>query len=141
MLNNNNLQIEFLLKEYDALRLQIDSITKELFSLERWALISSGTIWSWLATTSNNNVPHLIYWAPAIITILLCLRGWGLHSSNMLAGKYIANIESYFELPENMGWESLLKQARPLMVVNAAILYWVILIVMNIIIPFITVSL
>jgi hypothetical protein len=140
MLDNNTVKIEYILKEVDALRSQIDHVTKEILFLERWSLISSGVIWSWLATTSNKTLPGLIYWAPTIITTLLCLRAWGLHLSNMQAARYIAKIEEHFELPSDFGWERLLSKARPPLVIGAAVLFWLILIMINIIIPLFYVS-
>ena len=126
---------EFLMKEYDALRKQIDDLTRELLSIEKWCLIVSGVIWSWLASTQNKSMPELIYWCPAIISCLFGLRVLGLHRSTLLAGKYITGLEKTLCLPKGFGWESYLTSKRPLLIAIPAYLYWVLLIGVNVAIP------
>ncbi len=84
---------KFLLQEYENLRKQIDQYTEELLKAERWNLIVSAAVWSWLATTTKSNLPGLIFWLPAIITFILGLRCLGFHKNNLTTAKYLADIE------------------------------------------------
>lgn len=83
---------DYLLREYDALRKQIDGILHEIIQLERLTLISSGVIWSWLATSSNVVIPKFIYFAPAVLTLLLGGRVWSLNVATLRTGEYIYSI-------------------------------------------------
>lgn len=126
---------EFIFKEYDALRKQIDQYTDALLKAERWNLTATAAVWSWLATTSKANLPTLIYWLPAIVTIILGLRCFGLHKNNMMTAKYIADIERTFNLPEGLGWENKLLSNRPFIFSIGGYLYWFVTFVANILVP------
>ncbi len=125
----------FLHKECDSLRNQIQDRTRELLSLERWTLIVSGFVWSWLASRTGGGLPGLIYWSPAIISVLFGLRAFGLHLSNLRAGKYIARIERANGLTGEYGWENSLNQRRPFLIRFSSYAYWILLTGINVAIP------
>ena len=128
---------EFLIKEYEALRHQMDQFSKEIINMERWALIVSGAIWSWLATQGYASTPPLIFGSPATMTALLGLRSLGLHNTNILAGKYIFEIEKRFGVQiYGFGWEHKMHSKRPIVSFLAGYLFWGILITSNVAIPY-----
>ncbi len=135
--NHGNSKNEFLVVEFKALRTQMDQLTKEILTYERWTLIVSGVIWGWLATNTKLSMPNLIYWSPAVITFLAGLRVLGLHHHNLKTGEYISRIENKLNLPINLGWENILLRERPKLTSVSSYSYWILLFLINVIIPLI----
>ena len=133
---DNDHQREFFLEEYRSLRHQIDQYTRDLITLERWALIASGALWSWLATTfDQSNLPAMIYFAPAVVSTLLALRSYGIYQTNSITSKYLAEIEQKFEIPADLGWHKSRSRYRMRSLAFSGYSYWFFLCGLNIALP------
>ena len=54
--------VDFHLREYDSLRKEVESTVQETRTIERYALIGTGTLWAWLATHKDVPPPEIIWW-------------------------------------------------------------------------------
>ncbi|MFQ5545820.1 MAG: hypothetical protein ACE5FE_07575 [Acidiferrobacterales bacterium] len=97
---------QYLLTEYPHLRAEILDALKEVPANEKWALVTSGAFWAWLASlTDQAKLIPTITWVPAALTFLLFLRWRALEQKFGTLGAYLLRIEQALEL-ENFGWET-----------------------------------
>ena len=127
---------EFLMKEYEALRKQIDNFLHEILQLEILALIASGVIWSWLATFKDPNIPRFVFFFPAGLTLLIGARSWGLQITTTKIGEYICSLEKFLELPNSLGWELHLKRTRSKSAYISGTILWMVIFATNLVISF-----
>ena len=99
-----------LVEEYRSLRGQIDYLIRDITSLERWAVIVSGALWSWLATRGSD-LPLPTYWCPLAMTFLFGLRALGLYTQIDTTGRYLRDLEGC--LPRGAPrWEHFLQKNK-----------------------------
>ena len=127
---------KYLIEENKGLRSQIREVSSQIVGLERWALISSGAFWSWLAAGSPAGTPGVVKWVPAVIAAFLGFRAFGLHVHNTRTGRYIQRVERAIDLSKGLGWETHLENRRykvsfEAMSVISAAGYWVLLVLLN----------
>ena len=127
---------DFISKEYEALRREMDEAVKETRVLERYALLATGAIWSWLIGTSGY---ELAKWLPAFIVGFLGFRALALTSHIDFLGKYFAKVEKAFPLPSGLGFEqqfegsSVAERKR-----RTAYWFWGVLLFFTVVIPYIS---
>jgi hypothetical protein len=123
-------QREFLLKEFERLRIEIDDSVKETRTLERNAVISSGAIWAWALVNSGNVKGASLYillWLPVIIVAFSMFRAWALHRHLWAMGEYLAEVAKAFVLPLGLGWEQRFAQSTDKTKSQSATVFWIIL--------------
>jgi hypothetical protein len=100
------------LKEFDALRSEIDDGISEARAFERYAVIASGALWAWLTTRSN--APLLLWCLPLLLVLAGWLRSWGLYKHLGHMGSYLKQIEDNHLKDWNgpRGWEKWLDKDR-----------------------------
>ena len=115
---------EFIKLEYEALRHEIEVVSKELRDTERYVIVIISAIWVWLATHSKNIPPDVapyVWWLPVFVVILGIVRFLGVQESLNKIASYIADsIEPVF-LEKDKGWENHLK-SRPM---RTKIRWWI----------------
>lgn len=125
---------EYLLKEFELLRKVYDESAKETRILERYSLLTSVAIWSWYLTSVDKPDNTFLIWIPAIVTLLLGLRAWGIYVYMISVKEYITKVEIAYELPENLGWELNSKHHLPPLRVITAFVFWIALQALTIIV-------
>lgn len=130
----NNQTTDFLIKEYESLRTEMNEAVKETRTIERHAVIAIGIIWSWLALTENAPYRQLI-WLPLIIVLFSAYRAYGLTAHIDTIAKYLTKIESFFiTLDDDLGFE--LNHSAALTAKRfSAYIFWILLCAMTIIVP------
>ena len=121
-------QREFLLKEFERLRIEIDDSVKETRTLERNAVISSGAIWAWALVktgTVTGASLYILLWLPVVIVSFSAFRAWALHRHLLSMGKYLAEVEKAFVLPGGLGWEQRFAQSTGKTKSLSATVFWV----------------
>lgn len=104
---------KFILAEYNTLRGEIEAKISEVNAIIRWGLIGIAAIWTWLATTpSSGSVFAHIEFLPLALSVFLYLRILATRSEIFRIAKYIVRIETAFELPAGLGWETQLNIGR-----------------------------
>jgi hypothetical protein len=99
----------FNLKEYEALRVEINDTLREIRMIERYAVAGSGAIWAWLATRPNL---HIAVWVlPLMLVAAGFLRNSILYAHVRQLGDYIRLIEEHILKDSNgpKGWEGYFK--------------------------------
>jgi hypothetical protein len=121
----NEAQMQYLLKEHDNLRKEIEELEKHLYTTENFALLISGGFWAWILTNSQwgKNFSAILF-VPAIISFLLFIRWISLGRSMSLVGRYLLQIEKEFNLPHDLGWENYLLKKRSYWVIIYHIIYF-----------------
>jgi hypothetical protein len=109
---------EFLLKEYEAVRREMDAAVKETRTLERYALVAVGAIWSWVVASDRPEFDPL-KWLPALLVGFLAFRAVALTLHVDFIARYLAKAEKAFVLPDGLGFEQQFKNAGALKRVSA----------------------
>jgi|GEM_PF-1581291 len=128
-------QTKYLSDEMDYLRSAYMEAVRETRVLERYALVATGVIWSWLAVNDAQGVMGYIVWFPAIITWLLGLRSWGIFKLLLSLRRYFALVEQSAELPGKLGWEKHKVDDRERFEVKTVWLFWFVLQTLTLVIP------
>ena len=95
---------EFLIKEYESLRKEIEWMLTDIRALERNVLVAVGVTWAWLFT--NKDLPGWVWLFPCLFVALGCVRAVGMVRAFGHFRDYITKIESTFLPDKNPeGWE------------------------------------
>src|SRR5947209_16801814 len=81
----------FNLKEYEALRVEINDTLREIRMIERYAVAASGAIWAWVATRPNL---HVAVW---VLPLLLVAAGF---IRNSILYAHVRQLSDYIRLLE-----------------------------------------
>ncbi len=126
---------EFLLKEFAALRTEIEAKLLEKRNNVRYALIASGAIWSWLAINPLEVAKYKwVSLLPFALSFLFWVRSQFISADMNRMGDYIKMVENSFELPGGLGWQHYLALRRRPLKQNWEYLYWILLCIGNLII-------
>lgn len=128
--NQAQLEKEFLLKEVEQVRKNYDEFIEETRRLERYAIFVTGVIWSWCASHTDSFAFSLLIWFPSFACALFGLRAAGVHFQARAARQYIANVETIFNLTNQLGWANTqLKNSTgvPAIVAVTAYVFWAII--------------
>lgn len=91
--------------EYAHLRSEVLDAVKEVPANEKWALLTSGAFWGWLASSSSRaDLVPVVWWVPTALTVLFFLRWRALDDKFTTFGKYLRRVENGLGL-EGYGWE------------------------------------
>ncbi len=131
--------IQFHLREYEALHEEIEASTQELRTLERYAVIGSGAVWTWLATTKlEPRPPGIVWWIPVLFSLHGIFRTEALLSSIKRTSTYLQKMEKVVYNQEILsGWETYIHKPenRKQYILTSTWIFWVGLLIATIIIP------
>ncbi|MBP9104381.1 MAG: hypothetical protein KBF82_10985 [Chitinophagaceae bacterium] len=121
-------------KEYDKLQKEILQLLGEIGSLEKFSVVSSGTIFSWLLVNADKIPNKIGFFFPAIIVLLFGLITFGLFKRIKLIGEYIKEkYEKFLNEGQNQkygfGWENYLDNSlgkQPSLLFSGRFGMWVI---------------
>jgi hypothetical protein len=132
--------IDFHLIQYDALRKEIESCVQEIRTLERYALLGTGIVWSWLAANPQLNIPYLFWYIPLLFSLLGWFRTTALAVSVRRLSQYIREVEEpYFCNEPGMGWETY-RFARVQPSIKLSVYtFWIILSLVGVIVPIVVI--
>lgn len=117
---------DFLLHEYDSLRKEIEQDKGEMRAVERYAVLGTAAIWTWL--TSMTNLPtvyRLAWWLPFFLVVLAGLRVYTTWELMKLKGRYIKSCEQRLGV---QGWEHFLDRQEGFIIKYSPRLLWSILV-------------
>jgi hypothetical protein len=80
---------EFVLKEFEMLRISIDNALAELRKLDRWVLLASAAFWAWVFSNQPAPSDVLIVTLPAAIVILFWMKTFVLSRSIDATARYL----------------------------------------------------
>ncbi len=126
---NKETNSEYLINEANYLRESFDTSAKEIGMLERYALLTTGTIWAWIVSNVDNSAFNIEYiiWLPLFIQVLFGLRAWSVYNDMRALLNYISEIEKSFKLTSNLGWAQYWTRNRSKYRSTTGYVFWIIL--------------
>ncbi len=127
---------EFLRKEFELVRHEMDESVKESRSLERYALTLTGGIWAWLAVNSQEHPVHpYAVWLPLLLVFLFFLRAVALYLHTNDIADHLKDTEKLaFNVPFHLGWEQKFKEKGKFKRATFW-LFWILLLAATIVVP------
>jgi hypothetical protein len=135
---------DYLQKEAEYLRAAILTLIDKIEELERYALLTTGAIWSWAVTNSQNPSVRFLLWAPFVIQSLFAFRALVKWKHLKLHMEYLAKLESQMELKSAMGIGSFILQKWGNLARRTGATFWIslslITVLVNLFIPVLNVG-
>lgn len=126
---------EFHLKEYECLRKEIELLTQDSRTLERYAIVAVGVTWGWLFSRRAPSVPEWAYCVPCMFAILGAIRAYGINQTFGILGDYISTVENAFYRDGGpVGWEHFEIGMKTLPESKGAVIFWATLNVITLVI-------
>jgi len=125
---------EYLVKEAEYVRQTVLSLLNKIEENERYALLTTGAIWSWAIANSQVQGIRLLWWSPLIIQILFALRAlvtWKNLSSHL---KYLSKIEKEIMLDGAFGLGTYLQKEWGKLPERSGAVFWILLVMITILI-------
>ncbi len=124
---------DFYLKEFEALRREIDAALLDARGLEKAAAIGAGLVWAWLVQQGKDPAiqqARWAWWIPVLFAVLGGLRSWAIGRHLRFMGAYIELVEDLYRRPNDTkthtarppGWQHYSKQER--FIGNTATVFW-----------------
>jgi hypothetical protein len=120
---------EFHLKEYEALRVEIDGLLNEARTLERWVLLSIGPVVVWLYSHPDIPLPAGAYWVPFLLASACAVRVRHFQMNVGHAVAYSRELEQFFcssDSPE--GWNHFVDRVRHPKYSVPSVVFWCLLV-------------
>jgi hypothetical protein len=118
-------------------------LSAESRALARYALVITGGVFAWFTSRLlDHEVEALdasfkaLAWAPALATLFFGARFLALLYGVKRVAKYVRLVESAFELPNGLGWETHLERGRKRIMFCTAIACWAVPLAVTVIAPF-----
>ena len=96
---------EFLIEEYKALKIEIQSHIEQTRKVIYFNIVFSGIIWSFFLT-KDLSFNFLIKWTPALIICLSTAYNYSLGKEINRIGDYIRQVENTLVSVPHLGWEN-----------------------------------
>ena len=103
---NKKVSDEFILSQMTVVEDDIRYYIDQIESNERFALISTASIWVFVASQQWNNVLSIIIWIATIIVLILSIKRILLAKTIHAKTEYLKDVEKNLELEEGLGWNT-----------------------------------
>ena len=135
----NEQQFQFIIEEYKSLKAELQSLVKELRTLETAAIAGIAAVYAWLAKDPANQVLVGAWWIPILFPLLGAFRQVAVLSRIMDLSEYIQLTEKRLDLSAPQGWEGFIKEKRTKLrgkaIALSAFVFWFVLLLITIIVP------
>ncbi|HTT11937.1 MAG TPA: hypothetical protein VMG60_13675 [Burkholderiaceae bacterium] len=123
-----------LLERWKQSHAQLNDILSRRLALERYALLSTGAIWAWLATATDTDWNPAIKWLPFLLNLFFALSAVGLVMRTRDIAAVLAATEAHLPLPP----ELKLEDARHRRGIRrlAAWAFWPLLLAATLVLPY-----
>jgi hypothetical protein len=98
-------QLDYLLREFEHLKNEIEAEVSESRTLERYAVIGTGATWAWLATHPIPAGSRAVWWIPTIFVAAGAVRALAMAQFIVHAARRLREVERIV-LGEMEGWEA-----------------------------------
>lgn len=97
---------EFAIKEYEALRKEISDSVAETRSVERYAVVATAAIWTWLLVEKSGKPwVETVKWIPVVFSLLAAIRCAALLLGIANHAEYIREVEERWGAARGFRWE------------------------------------
>jgi hypothetical protein len=124
----------FMLKHWERLHAEMNEVVSRYVELERYALLSTGAIWTWLATTIDSDWNPALKWLPLLLNAFFALRAIGLVLRTREITAYLAAAEKHFSVPPQLALENAYKPRSLKMLTVWA--FWPLLLAATLVLPY-----
>jgi hypothetical protein len=97
---------DFILNQMTIIEEDVRYYIEQIESNERFALISTASIWVFVASQHWNNALSIVIWIPTIIVLSLAIKRILLAKTIHAKTEYLKDVESKLELDEGLGWNT-----------------------------------
>ncbi|ABW32842.1 hypothetical protein [Acaryochloris marina] len=122
---------EYLEKEAEYTRAAVLTLIDKIEELERYALITTGAIWSWAAANNQSSAIHYLLWSPFFINSLFAFRAYVKWRHLKLHMEYLANLESKLDLKISIGIGNTTLKKWGKLAEKTGSSFWIILVLVN----------
>lgn len=106
---------EFFKEEQKQRRAEIENLIGRIEGDQRYGLVVTGLVWSWLATNRDKLQPPfdlIAVFLPALVMVFFLWRWKALDWSVLQVAEYTKKLEALVGLPDGFGWETFLERER-----------------------------
>jgi hypothetical protein len=126
---------DFHKEEYQSLRKEIEASVREARDLEKYALLATAAVWTWLAAKGRHVTNPQFNWIPAVIVILAIVRSVALLLSIRKIAAYIQTVEAEFACHPPKGWETFVGNPRDHSIWMSSAVFWLCLLIATCLVP------
>jgi hypothetical protein len=134
MTNGPAVDDAFRVKHWEQLRAEMNQSLARVVELERYALLSTGAIWTALAATTGSDWDPVIKWLPLVLNTFFALRALGFVMRMRELARHLVAAERHFGLPPEVASEER-STARRLTFITALV-FWPLLLATTFVLPF-----
>ena len=117
------------LAELEHVRTVYENWSKETAVIERFALVTTGAIWSWCASkNATDNAVLFVVWVPTFLCMLFGWRARIIRRDMLIAEDYLMALEKD-HFSNAVRWQNKFKEKSSKRRAKNAFLFWVILII------------
>lgn len=103
---DKKLSDKFILSQMSVLEEDVRYYIDQIESNERFALISTASIWAFVASQDWNNALSIVIWIPVIMVAFLSIKRILLAKTIHAKTEYLRDVEKKLELDEGLGWNT-----------------------------------
>lgn len=133
MSDASSVRREFLLKHWEGFRAELTENIARYVEVERYALIATGAIWTWLAGVADEIWNPALMWLPLVLNVFFSLRGFGLVLRAREISGYLEDAENYFEVPPKLALEQ--RSNKPSLKMFSVWSFWPLLLLVTAALP------
>lgn len=103
---DTNFTNQFIMSQMTTIEEDVRYYIDQLESNERFAIISSASIWAFIASLKWNVALSIVIWIPAIIVFYLAIKRIMLTKTIHAKTEYLKDVEKKLNLDAGMGWNT-----------------------------------
>jgi hypothetical protein len=103
---DKNFEKDFIVSQMTVVEEDVRYYIDQLESNERFAIISSASIWAFIASLKWNIVLSVVIWIPTVIVFYLAIKRIMLTKTIHAKTEYLKDIEKKLNLEDGMGWNT-----------------------------------
>jgi len=102
---------DMLLESYKSARAEYSGIINELLGLERYALVTTGIVWSWAIGVEGNRPSAIVYYIPLILALFFFIKSIALYIQLSRSAVFLQRIECQ-EIGDENSWAKVINDIR-----------------------------
>ena len=130
-----NTQKEYLFKEFESLKREIEQGVASIRSSERFAVSVAALVWTWTLSNKSSQYNAIVIWVPLVFSGLLGIQVFADFRHINRISRYLSQIENSVTLPEPFGWEKWLAKNNDWLTVFTHCIYWILLLLVSLLLP------
>lgn len=105
-MEDKSISNEFTINQMLVVEEDVRFYIQQIESNERLALISSASIWAFVASLQWNNALSIVIWLPTVIVFILSIKRLMLAKTIHAKTEYLKDVEQKLNLQDGVGWNT-----------------------------------